>query len=84
MPVIARFYGLLIKMFFLGSEHQPPHVHVTYGEYNALIDIRNVAIIEGDLPQRAEKMALEWAAEYQTELLEMWKSQQFKVLPPLK
>lgn len=25
MPVIARFYGLIIKMFFQQSEHAPPH-----------------------------------------------------------
>lgn len=25
MPVIARFYGILIKMYFLAGEHNPPH-----------------------------------------------------------
>lgn len=84
MPVICRFYGLLIKMFFIGSEHQPPHIHVSYGEYNALLDIRNLTLLEGDLPVRAEKMALEWAGKYQEELLEMWKTQSFRQLPPLE
>lgn len=23
MPVLARFYGIVIKMYFLGAEHNP-------------------------------------------------------------
>jgi hypothetical protein len=40
-------------------------------------------MIEGDLPNRANKMVVEWATRYQTELLEMWQTQQFNKLPPL-
>ena len=28
MPVIARFYGIIVKMYLLGGEHNPPHVHI--------------------------------------------------------
>ena len=41
MPVIARFYGLIIKMFFQRKEHNPPHFHAVYGEYVGAINIRN-------------------------------------------
>lgn len=34
MPVIARFYGIIIKMFF--SDHAPSHFHAIYQEYNAV------------------------------------------------
>ena len=27
MPVISRFYGLVIKIYFQQSEHNPPHFH---------------------------------------------------------
>ena len=27
MPVIARFYGIVIKIYFRESEHNPPHFH---------------------------------------------------------
>lgn len=30
MPIISAFYGLIIKMFFMQSEHNPPHIHVIY------------------------------------------------------
>ncbi|MDR1292850.1 MAG: DUF4160 domain-containing protein [Clostridiales Family XIII bacterium] len=34
MPEITRFYGVVIKMFFIQSEHNPPHFHALYGEYS--------------------------------------------------
>lgn len=82
MPEITRFYGIIIKLFF--SDHPPPHFHVVYGEHNALFDIQTLMIIEGDLPNRATKMVVEWASLYQAELLEMWKTQSFHKLPPLE
>ncbi|MEI7840209.1 MAG: DUF4160 domain-containing protein [Methylococcaceae bacterium] len=81
MPEVTRFYGIIIKLFF--GDHSPPHFHVVYGEYNALFNIETLEIIEGDLPNRASKMVIEWATRYQTELLEMWQTQQFNKLPPL-
>jgi hypothetical protein len=82
MSEIARFYGIIIKLFF--SDHPPPHFHVVYGEYNALFDIETLDMIEGDLPNRAKKLVIEWATRYQTELLEMWTTKQFHKLPPLE
>ncbi|MFC1735621.1 DUF4160 domain-containing protein [Candidatus Hydrogenedentota bacterium] len=82
MPVIARFYGILIKMYF--KEHGVPHFHAIYGEYNGVFDIETFDIIEGDLPTRASKMVIDWGKLYQSELLEMWKTQTFKKLPGLE
>ena len=53
MPVIARFYGILIKMYF--REHGVPHFHALYGEYNAVFDVQTLEAIEGDLPVRHTK-----------------------------
>lgn len=39
MPVISRFYGVVIKMYFRQSEHNPPHIHALYGECIGAIDI---------------------------------------------
>jgi len=82
MPEIARFYGIIIKLFF--SDHPPPHFHVIYGECNALFNIETLEMIEGDLPSRAKKLVIEWATRYQNELLEMWMTQHFHKLPPLE
>lgn len=82
MPEVARFYGIVIKVFF--GDHPPPHFHAIYGEYNALVSIESLGIIEGDLPGRAQKLVLEWATLYQQDLLQMWNTQEFRKLPPLK
>lgn len=58
MPEVARFYGIVMKVFF--GDHPPPHFHAIYGEYNALIDIELLAVLEGDLPNRAEKLVMEY------------------------
>lgn len=82
MPVIARFYGILIKLYF--REHGVPHFHALYGEFNGVFEIETLNMIEGDLPQRAQKLIREWASGYQQELLNMWNSQEFKKLPGLE
>ena len=82
MPVIARFYGILIKMYF--REHGVPHFHALYGEYNAVFDVETLEAIEGDLPGRACKMVQEWGSQYQAELLRMWQTQDLKKLPGLE
>ena len=51
MPVISRFYGIVIKMFY--KEHNPPHIHAIYGEYMGAINIKTMELTEGDLPPKA-------------------------------
>ena len=84
MPEIARFYGLIIKMFFRQKEHDPPHIHVQYGEYVGSISLDNGEMLEGDLPARAFQLAKEWRDLHKNELLEMWKSKKIEKLPPLE
>ena len=64
MPVIARFYGIVIKMYFSQSEHGVPHFHAIYGEYNAVFNIHTLEMLEGDLPLRAQRMVREWGTQY--------------------
>jgi hypothetical protein len=82
MPVIARFYGILIKMYF--KEHGIPHFHAIYGEFNGVFDVKTLEMIEGDLPSRAQRLVLDWADRYKDELEDMWKTQDYKKLPGLE
>jgi hypothetical protein len=84
MPELARFYGIIIKMLFIQAEHSPPHIHAIYGEYVSAIDINGCKQLDGDLPDKALALVLEWVRLYQNELLEIWRTQKFKDLPPLK
>lgn len=83
MPVIARFYGIVIKMYFSQSEHNPPHIHAVYGEYVGAIDIQTLQMLEGDLPQKALVLVQEWMTLNQEQLMQIWKTQEFRNLPPL-
>ena len=50
MPVISEFYGISIRIHY--KEHNPPHIHVNYGEYASEIRIDNLEVLEGNLPNR--------------------------------
>lgn len=84
MPVISRFYGIIIRMYFLQSEHNPPHIHAIYGEDVAAIDIKTHAILEGSLPRKALELVTEWMTIHEKELLQIWETQDFIKLPPLE
>ncbi len=45
MPEIARFYGLIIKMFY--KDHLPPHFHVEYQDFEGVFEIKTLELIEG-------------------------------------
>ena len=82
MPVIARFYGIVIKMYF--REHGVPHFHAIYGEYNGVFAIATLDMMEGDLPARAQRLIVEWARAHREEMNEMWRLQDFRSLPGLE
>lgn len=82
MPEIARFYGIIIKIFF-SNEHNPPHFHAVYGEYNGSFSILDLKMIEGDLPRKAQSLIIEWANEHKEEIINMWNTKTLKKLPPL-
>ena len=70
MPTISIFYGIEIRMYY--HEHHAPHYHAIYGEYRALIGIRDDRVIAGRLPARARRLVMAWAGAHRTELMENW------------
>ena len=86
MPEVCRFFGIVIKIF--RDDHPPPHLHAEYGEYEALITIHTLVVIEGYLPSRALGMVVEWASGHHDELADLWERaihhQPMYKVPPLK
>ena len=72
MPTISMFFGIIIRMYFAIEEHPPPHFHVYYNEYKAVVDINTCEISEGNLPRKQTKLVLAWAELHQEELLADW------------
>lgn len=83
MLEITRFYGIIIKIFFT-REHNPPHFHAVYGEYNGTFEISTLNVIEGDLPSKAQALIKEWAGQYIDDIMKMWNTKTLKKLPPLE
>ena len=84
MPVLSRFYGITIRMYFQQAEHNPPHIHALYGEEVAAIDIQTGEVLEGYLPPKALAMVREWSKIHKYDLLHMWETQELKSLSPLE
>jgi hypothetical protein len=70
MPELARFFGIIISMYY--NDHPPPHFHVRYGTQKAIIDIETLSVLAGELSPRVRGMVIEWATLHQTELLQNW------------
>jgi len=68
MPELARFYGIVVQVYY--GDHLPAHFHVQYAGHSAKIDIESLALIEGDLPARAKGLVIEWATLHRDELRE--------------
>lgn len=83
MPEITRFYGIVIKIF-LTREHNPPHFHAVYGEYNGEILIETGEMREGDLPIKAQQLVKEWWSVHKDSIMEMWNTKTIQKLPPLE
>ncbi|MFI3264272.1 MAG: DUF4160 domain-containing protein [Rikenellaceae bacterium] len=85
MPVISTFYGIIIMMFF--DDHNPPHFHVKYGDYEAIIHIVD-GEVDGKLPRRVLSMVFEWLDLHKEELMENWRlieqSKHINKIQPLK
>jgi len=70
MPEVSRFFGIVVRMYF--GDHNPPHFHAEYGDFEALVEIETLAILRGYLPRRAMALVLEWAALHRQELRADW------------
>jgi Domain of unknown function (DUF4160) len=81
MPEICRFLGIVISMYF--NEHNPPHFHVRYNEYRAVMDIRTLNVLDGQMPAKVRGLVEEWAELNRQELLSMWNSKEIHKLEPL-
>lgn len=69
MPEICRFLGIVIAMFY--NDHEPPHFHAKYGEFEIKVDIES-GIVTGQFPKRALGHVLEWHAIHKRELADDW------------
>ena len=82
MPVICRFLGISVMMYY--KDHNPPHFHVKYNQFRASFLINELTMMDGELPARIRALSLEWADLHRNELVENWnRSQSGDILLPI-
>jgi hypothetical protein len=73
MPVISLFYGLIISMYYLDNkQHNFPHIHVKYNEFEAVFSIPDGDLLEGKLPTNKTKLVKAWIEIRQEDLMADW------------
>ena len=79
MPTISIFFGIIVRMWH--DDHPPPHIHVEYQGFEALVNIASGEIAEGKLPRKVASIIREWCIEHQIELQDNWqRAQRFEPL----
>ncbi|MBI1870651.1 MAG: DUF4160 domain-containing protein [Chlamydiae bacterium] len=86
MPIISRFFGILIAIYW--NDHAPPHFHAKYGGEEAVIEIESGKIIKGSLSKRALGLVNAWRKIHVSELVDDWdrarKRSPLRCIPPLE
>ena len=69
VPEIARFFGIVITMFY--DEHGRPRFHARSGEHEVSIEIGS-QIVRGRFPGRSLRFVLDWEELRRDELMANW------------
>jgi Domain of unknown function (DUF4160) len=82
MPEIARFFGIIIRMFAEpGGPHHRPHLHAFYQDDVGIVAIDVIECIGGELPRRQLRLVEAWVELHQAELQAAWDRLQEGRLP---
>lgn len=78
VPVISIFLGIIVRIYY--ADHNPPHFHAQYGDYEVIVEIRTGKVLNGKLPKRLMFLLESWRKENVAEILQSWNDAQcFKV-----
>ena len=82
MPELARFFGIIIRMYPEPHvSHHRPHFHAYYQDSVAVYALEQIELLAGELPQRQQRLVEAWAELHQQELQEDWQRLQSGQLP---
>ena len=85
VPALSRYLGIVIVMYY--RDHDPPHFHAKYGEYEVTVEIISGAV-SGNFPRRSLRHLLDWHELHTDELLQNWhlakRSEQLMPIAPLE
>ncbi len=71
MPIIARFYSIIVKMYYIEDEPNPPHIHAKYNEHEGIFNIAPGTMTRGNLPKNATRLVKAFISQHRARLLAM-------------
>lgn len=87
MPVISMFYGVIVMMYYFDNRrHHEPHIHIKYGDKEAVVSIPDGEIIEGAIRANKMKLVQAWIEIHREDLMADWElaingQEVFKIQP---
>ena len=72
MPTLSMFFGIIIRMYYAPKEHNPPHIHVYYQDFKAVINILDCELMDGKLPSKQNRLVTAWIEIHKDELMADW------------
>jgi Domain of unknown function (DUF4160) len=73
MPVISMFYGIIIRLYLMDNkQHNAPHIHAKYAEFEASVAIVDGEILSGELPRKQLRLVQAWIELHRDELSADW------------
>ena len=74
MSELARFYGIVIAIFFeRGARHHRPHIHARYAGDVVVIAVDDGEVIAGEMHPTGLRLVRQWVRLHQPELLHAWR-----------
>lgn len=69
---VGETKGIVFEVRTKEKNHNIPHLHAKYGEFNISIEIETGKKLAGNLPDKQYKTAKKWIYEHKDKLLNDW------------
>jgi len=78
MPTICIINGIRILIHLRSKEHNPPHIHAVFQQYEAIYSLSDEERLDGLLPSKEEKIVKSFIKKYRQDLINMWNSESYE------
>ena len=73
MPSISMFYGLVVYLYYIDNkQYNMPHIHLKYQRDEAVFNILDGELLEGELPKAKIRLIQAWIEVHREDLLTNW------------
>ncbi len=70
MPTLQRFGAVSVRMY--PDDHRPPHFHIVAPDFQVMVRIADLTVIEGEARPAQIAEAVAWARDHRESLALKW------------